>query len=217
MSPLPSHPSLSLLADGVVFLTSTATLIVADVHLGKSAAFRANGLPIPEGDNARDLARLLEIARKHQATHLVIAGDFFHAPSGITPELVEALEDFLREIAITVTLVIGNHDLRIRNLPTSLNRVHHLVLEENIHITHDPANATSAHLHLAGHWHPVVKIPDGKRTSLRMPCFLLRENTLVLPAFGSFTGGAIVNPIPNDRIFVALRQQVIELPPTLIS
>ncbi len=217
MSPLPSHPSLSLLADGVVFLTLSATLIVADVHLGKSAAFRANGLPIPEGDTARDLARLLEIARKYRASHLVIAGDFFHAPSGITPELVQGLEDFLREIAIPVTLVIGNHDLRIQNLPTALNRVHHLVLEENIHITHDPADTTSADLHLAGHWHPVVKIPDGKRTSLRMPCFLLRENTLVLPAFGSFTGGAIVNPIPNDRIFVALRQHVIELPPSLIS
>ena len=62
----------------------------------------------------------------------------------------------------------------------------------------------------------MVRIPDGKRTSLRLPCFLFRDNTLVLPAFGSFTGGAILDSNPDDRIFVALREQVVELPAALI-
>ena len=217
MKPLPSHPSLELLPEGAAFLTNSATLIVADVHLGKSAAFRAKGLPIPEGDNARDFARLLDLSKKLHAAQLVIAGDLFHAPSGITPELEQALDDFLRELAIPVTLVIGNHDLRIPGLPPSLRRVQDLVLEDHIRVIHDPAGATGEFLHLSGHWHPVVKIPDGKRTSLRLSCFLLRENTLVLPAFGSFTGGAIIDSTPRDRVFVALRDQVIELPAALIS
>ena len=34
------------------------TLFVADVHLGKAAAFRAGGVPIPRGATAADLARL---------------------------------------------------------------------------------------------------------------------------------------------------------------
>lgn len=217
MKPLPSHPSLELLPEGAVFLRNSATLVVADVHLGKAAAFRAKGLPIPEGDNARDFARLLDLSKKLHAAQLVIAGDLFHAPSGITPELEQALDDFLRELAIPVTLVIGNHDLRIPGLPPSLRRVQDLVLEDHIRVIHDPAHAAGDGPHLSGHWHPVVRIPDGKRTSLRLPCFLLRENTLVLPAFGSFTGGAIIHSTPRDRVFVALREQVIELPAALIS
>lgn len=216
MNPLPSHPSLSLLPECAAFLTNSSTLVVADVHLGKSAAFRAKGLPIPEGDNARDFARLLDLSRKHHAAHLVIAGDLFHAPSGITPELESALHDFLRDLAIPVTLVLGNHDLKIPGLVPSLRRAHDLSLEENIRVIHDPADAMGEFLHISGHWHPVVKIPDGKRTSLRLPCFLLRENTLVLPAFGSFTGGAVIASTPADRVFVALRDQVIELPAALI-
>jgi hypothetical protein len=57
--------------------------------------------------------------------------------------------------------------------------------------------------------------PDGKRTSLRLPCFWLRESCLVLPSFGSFTGGQIVQPLPGHRVFTVLRDKVVELPETL--
>ncbi len=216
MVPFPDH-SLRLLPEGAVFLIESSTLIVADIHLGKSAAFRVRGLPVPEGDSARDFARLSALCGKYQAAQLVIAGDLFHAPSGITPELEIALAEFLNSLAIPTTLVVGNHDLKLAQLPTLLHPVSHLDLEQGIRIIHDPAHATAEHFHLAGHWHPVVKIPDGRRTSLRLPCFLVRENTLILPAFGSFTGGAILKPQSQDRIFVTLRDAVIELPSTLLS
>ncbi len=216
MNPFPENPSIILHPEGAAFLSVSSTLVVADVHLGKSAAFRAKGLPVPEGDNARDLARLLALVEKSAAAHLVIAGDLFHAPSGITPELETALGGFISELGIPVTLVAGNHDVKIKQLPPQLRNVPHLDLAGNCRVIHDPAHASGKQLHLSGHWHPVVKIPDGKRTSLRLPCFLLRGNTLVLPAFGSFTGGAIVKPMAGDRIFVALRENVVELPPALV-
>lgn len=208
---------ISLLPEGAVFLTNSATLIVADIHLGKSAAFRAKGLPVPEGDSARDLARLLALAEKSQARHLVVAGDLFHAPTGVTPELEAALADFMTRLGVPVTLVVGNHDVKIPELPVPLHRAPYLDVEDHLRVIHDPAQAGGDQLHIAGHWHPVVKIPDGKRTSLRLPCFLLRGNTLVLPAFGSFTGGSILDAKPRDRVFVALRDQVVELPAALIS
>jgi len=217
MNPLPKIPTVTLLPEGAVFLSDSATLVVADVHLGKSAAFRARGLPVPEGDNARDLARLLALVKKSAASHLVIAGDLFHAPSGITPELEAALGDFISGLGIPITLAVGNHDVKIKRLPSPLQCVPYLDLEENCRVIHDPAHADGGRLHLSGHWHPVVRIPDGKRTSLRLPCFLLRENTLVLPAFGSFTGGAIIKPVAGDRVFVALRENVVELPAALVS
>ncbi|MEO5716101.1 MAG: ligase-associated DNA damage response endonuclease PdeM [Luteolibacter sp.] len=216
MAPLPIYPDLTLLPEGAALLTSDSTLIVADVHLGKSAAFRARGLPIPEGDTARDFQRLIELAVKCKAARLVIAGDLFHAPSGITPELEAALEKFLAEIGIPVTLVMGNHDIKLRAVPEGLHPVPYLDMGETLRIIHDPAYASGGRFHVSGHWHPMVKIPDGKRTYLRLPCFLLRENTLVLPAFGSFTGGAIMKTQAGDRVFVSLRDEIVELPPGLI-
>ncbi len=214
MNPFPEFPSLTLLAEGAVFFKESATLVVADVHLGKSASFRARGLPIPEGHNARDLLRLVTLVEKHQASQLVVAGDLFHAPSGLTNELKNALEDFLKALGIPIHLVLGNHDAKIRHLPLSCVAL--LDIEDRIRIIHNPADAGPS-FHVAGHLHPVVKIRDGQRTSLRMPCFLFRGNTLVLPSFGSFTGGAIVKPEPTDRIFTALRDQVVELPSDLFT
>jgi DNA ligase-associated metallophosphoesterase len=213
MNPFPHHPQLTILPEGVVLVDST--LVVADVHLGKSAAFRAKGLPVPEGDTERDIRRLAEMVVKHGVCHLVIAGDLFHAPSGVTEELETALARFLTELGIPVTLVIGNHDVKIRRLPAGLVCVKCLDLGQ-IRIVHDPAAADRERMHISGHWHPAVRIPDGRRRSLRLPCFLFRNNTLVLPAFGSFTGGAVLSPEEGDRIFVTLRENVVELPGTLV-
>ncbi len=215
MKPFSEHPDLTLLAEGAVYLAGCATLVVADLHLGKSAAFRAKGLPVPEGDNARDLGRLRVLVEKHAAARLVIAGDLFHAPAGITPDLEEAMEEFLEAIGIPVTLVRGNHDVKIRRIPERLQPVDLLGVAAGLAIIHDPADAEGSSLHLCGHLHPIVKIPDGRRASLRFPCFLNRGNTLVLPSFGSFTGGAVMNPQNEDRIFVALRDAIVELPVNL--
>lgn len=212
MNPFAGHPSLTLLPEGAVYLTDSSTLVLADLHLGKAAAFRAKGLPVPEGDTARDLGRVWALAEKHGAARIVIAGDLFHAPSGITPELETELDDFLNAIGIPVILVLGNHDEKLRVIPPRLEPVRELDLGENLRVVHDPADARGGSLHLCGHHHPIVKIPDGKRTSLRLSCFFNHGNQLVLPAFGSFTGGAVVHPLPDDRVFVALREQIIELP-----
>lgn len=212
MSPfnLLNHP-LVLSPEGTVFLTDSSTLVAADIHLGKSAAFRAHGLPVPEGDTARDLSRLLDLACLHSAAELVIAGDLFHGPSGITPEIEDDLARFIARLEIPLQLVGGNHDSKIRQLPCGLSALP-MIKRAGVNIVHDPEHASSHGLNLAGHWHPVARIPDGKRTSLRLPCFLLRGNTLVLPAFGSFTGGAVMTPEKHDRFFVPLRDKVVEVP-----
>lgn len=217
MFPFESLPEFRLLPEGAVHFTDSSTLVVADIHLGKSAAFRARGLPVPEGDNARDFARLKALADRCGAKAIVIAGDLFHAPSGITPELETSLGEFLTSIGVPVTLVTGNHDVKLKCLPAGLHHLSHLDVGDTFRILHDPGHAEGEKLHISGHWHPVVKIPDGKRTSLRLPCFLFRNNTLVLPAFGSFTGGAVMRYEPGDRIFVALRENVVELPEDLLS
>lgn len=214
---LSPHTDLTLLPEGAAFLVSSRTLVVADVHLGKSATFRARGLPVPEGDTTRDLQRLLSLARKSGAAEVVIAGDLFHAPAGITRELECELARFIADLGMPVTLVAGNHDLKLRTLPASLRGLPHLDLGGTIRVIHDPAHAAGERMHVSGHLHPVVRIPDGRRRSLRFPCFLFRGNTLVLPAFGSFTGGAIMRKQPGDRFFLTLRERVVELADDLVA
>lgn len=207
-------PEIQLLPEGVAFLTRTASLVIADIHLGKSATFRARGLPVPEGDTEVDLTRIRNLVHETHAKHLIIAGDLFHAPAGVTEDIAVLFAAFIATLGIPLTLIIGNHDAKLKRLPAGLTASAHLD-EANIRIIHDPRDASPDHLNIAGHWHPVARIPDGRRTSLRLPCFLFREQTLVLPSFGSFTGGAIIDPEPGDRIFIPLRGQVVELPDTL--
>lgn len=207
-------PDIQLLPEGAAFLTETSSLVLADVHLGKSAAFRARGLPVPEGDTERDLTRIRNLVHEWHARQLIIAGDLFHAPSGISPELTGALTDFIHQLGIPFALVRGNHDEKLKNFPAGITTVPHFD-QGHIRIVHDPKDASAAHFNITGHWHPVARIPDGKRTSLRLPCFLFRKSTLVLPSFGSFTGGAIIQPEAGDRLFVPLRDRVVEIPSSL--
>jgi len=205
---------LTLLPEAAVWHAPTRTLVVADVHLGKAAAFRDGGIPVPEGDDAHDLARLTALVRKHGASRLVIAGDLFHAPAGMTPALESRFADFLKHLGIPLILATGNHDAKIRRLPAGIAAATHLDLAiEGPRVIHDPADATAPEcFHIAGHLHPVVRLRDGRRTSLRLACFWLRENLLVLPAFGTFTGGTVITPGRGDRIFATLRDQVVEIP-----
>ena len=205
--PLVLHP------DSAVFLEKTGDLVVSDVHLGKAATFRARGIPVPEGDAERDLTRLVNLAAETGARRLIVAGDLFHAPGGITPEIESAVAGFLTNLRIPLMLVGGNHDDKLRSLPAGLSSVPSFE-SGGVRFVHDPADAEGPEFHIAGHLHPVVRIKDGKRTSLRLPCFLLRGNLLVLPSFGSFTGGAKVDPQPGDRAFVTLRDRVVEVPLT---
>lgn len=207
---------LRLLPGRALFLPALRTLVAADLHLGKSAAFRARGLAVPEGDTARDLDALARLVAAQPCDHLVVAGDLFHSAAGLTPEIEAAVEAWLDALPCPVTLVVGNHDRKLPHLPKRLEPVERLPLGPFI-VHHEPPETPdpAAPLTLCGHLHPVARIADGKRTSLRLPCFHLTPTHLVLPAFGSFTGGRIVEPDPADRLFVFPGPRVIEVPAAL--
>ena len=51
--------ALWLLPQCAVFWPQMHTLLVADAHLGKAAAFRSGGIPVPRGTTNENLALLL--------------------------------------------------------------------------------------------------------------------------------------------------------------
>lgn len=197
---------IELLAEHAVFLPEHQSLVLSDVHLGKAATFRAHGVGVPEGDDARDLERIGQLVTATGATRLIIAGDLFHSPHGAVP----GLHDWLERLAVPVTLVRGNHDRHPQLDGLPLDTVPHLELG-TLRIVHDPAEAGPDHLSLCGHLHPVVRLRDGSRSSLRVPCFHLRESCLLLPSFGSFTGGHPITVEKTDRVFIPVGGQVSEV------
>lgn len=207
----PQGIPIKLLAEHAAFLTKARCLVVSDLHLGKAATFRAHGLAVPEGDDSRDLHRLEQLVASTAAERLVIAGDLFHAPSQAMDKVAGLFLTWAERCPAEITLVTGNHDQRaLRGVDLPFPRVDSLEVG-GASIVHDPAEAKSGFT-LCGHLHPVIRIRDGRRTSIRSACFWLETNRLTLPSFGSFTGGQIIHPDPTDRIFIPIRDQVTEVP-----
>jgi DNA ligase-associated metallophosphoesterase len=208
---IPNASSLTLLPCHAV-LTLGGSLVVGDLHLGKSCVLRDKGLPLPAQQTAKDLKRLFQLIAQNQVRHLVIAGDFLHGTVSQTPSVHDLVRDFLASLSIPVTLVMGNHDRKNLPLPDDwpMEAVDFLELE-GWHVVHDPADAPPHRPSISAHWHPVFRIQDGKRTSLRLPCYWLKGQRLILPSFGSFTGGQRIQPGKGDRLFAALDGGVHEL------
>ena len=178
--------TLWLLADGAVWWPGQRTLFAADLHLGKGAAFRAQGQAVPAGSSARTLARLHDLVIGHDAARLVVLGDFWHGAEGLTPSLLEAVAAFASRVL--TTLVLGNHDRRIHPPGLPLQAVSVALPLGPLTAAHEPPPPGTAGFTLAGHWHPAVAIRSRAGDRLRRPCFVRYPHALVLPAFGGLTG-----------------------------
>lgn len=213
------HTEVDLLPERAAFLPASKALVVADLHLGKSATFRTRGLPVPEGTTQSDLDRLSQLLDHTKASSLVIAGDLIHAHDGLTSSVLRRFKEWLGQIGCPVILTEGNHDRR-SSLSRSLGGIQ-IVREQMIDkllVTHDPEDLPASQVGLAGHLHPGIRISESRHSSIRLPAFQLRdEKHLIMPAFSEFTGLQIINPTPADRFFVSLRDSITEVPTKLIS
>ena len=208
-----------LLPGRAAYLPASATLLVADLHLGKAAAFRSQGIPVPEGSAAKDLARLAGLVTATRAERLVILGDLFHARSGCTAEVFAEFTAARANFpAAEVLLVAGNHDRSIGHLPPGIgiDSVLRTLDEPPFHFVHEPGTPLpepdrEEPFTIAGHLHPTLAIraPSGERISDR--CFYAERGLLVLPAFGSFTGGHRVSPTERMQLWIARDDGVVDV------
>lgn len=178
--------TLWLLADGAVWWPGGRTVFAADLHLGKGAAFRAQGQAVPAGSSARTLRRLHDLVAAHDAAQLVVLGDFWHGPDGLTPALLDDVADFAERVP--TVLVLGNHDRRIHPAGLPLQAVNGTLALGRLTAAHEPPPPDAPGFTLAGHWHPAVSLGSRAGDRLRRPCFVRYPHALVLPAFGGLTG-----------------------------
>ena len=205
--------------EGVVIDPGSRTLFAADIHLGKPASFRARGVAAPDGPVAFDLARLSSVVRNFAIEHVIMLGDLFHDAEGTNAATLSALAEWRAEHeGVHCTLVRGNHDLRSGDPPAAcrITCVDPPWSHAGLACVHEPDVIPPGNTpRLAGHVHPVVRLQTpGRRRGghARLRCFAMTDDLLLLPAFGSFTGGARLSPSPDTRIFVLTPGQTVEVP-----
>ncbi|HEX5870947.1 MAG TPA: metallophosphoesterase, partial [Longimicrobium sp.] len=110
-----------LLPERAAYRPEHRTLLVADPHFGKAAAFRALGVPVPGGTTADNLARLTRLVQRTGADTIVFLGDFFHARHGRAARTLAALAEWRQAHAgLQLVLVRGNHDRHAGDPPPEL-------------------------------------------------------------------------------------------------
>jgi uncharacterized protein len=193
-----------LMPEGALYFPQRALLLVADTHWGKTAAFRARAIPIPEGSLVDDLARLGRVILRSGARRLVVLGDLLHARAGRSPHILALVTSWrVGHLNLEIVLVRGNHDRGAGDPPTEwhMQPVDEPLVVPPFLFQHTPAPAPGGYV-IAGHLHPGVMLSGRGGQRLKLPCFWFGSAMAVLPAFGSFTGTAVVHPRAGDRVYV---------------
>lgn len=210
--------TLQLLSQRAALLCDSRTLLVADAHFGKAAAFRARGVPVPRGTTAENLRLLSSLIAEHAVQELVFLGDFLHARESHAQATLAALLRWREQhAALPMTLVRGNHDDRAGDPPAALQFevVNEPYLRSGFALCHHPHPHAGTYT-LAGHLHPSVLLASGI-DGARLPCFWFGTSVGVLPAFGSFTGTHPIKPEAGDRVIALADDRLIELPVHLLQ
>lgn len=175
--------TLHLLPSGALHWPARATLVVSDLHLGKSERLaRRGGTLLPPYETQATLEKLDHDLEQSGAERVICLGDSFDDLAAL-----DGIEETARLWLIRLmagrdwTWITGNHDPG----PIEIGGTHRAELPlapfTFRHIA-DPAQRAE----ISGHYHPKARLAGQSR-----PCFLADADRLVLPAYGAYTGGLI--------------------------
>jgi hypothetical protein len=199
-----------LLPERALWWPGGGVLMVADVHLGRIAALRVRGVPVPGDSLGATLERLARIAGQTQPERIVVLGDFVQNREGLTPRVVERVGEALAELPAPLEVVPGNHERSTGPLPGEWP-VEMLGASERVGpfvLRHEPEPVDGGYV-LAGHYHPTVRM-EGGGDALRLPCFAFGDEVGVLPAFHTMTNGVGMS-VEDYRVFAVTDDVVIDL------
>lgn len=198
-----------------LFWEDQRTLIVADLHVGKTGHFRKSGISIPQSVYKDDLHRLLSQVLFFKAERLIIAGDLSHSVANLELDLFRKWrKDFS---SLDVHLAKGNHDIldnkwyeeadiHVHNDPFIINQ---------FSFVHDIAGlkkkTDTDQFIFSGHIHPIITINGKGRQSLTFPCFYFNKQFCILPAFSHFTGGYRIETCKGDNVFAIVEKDLMAI------
>jgi DNA ligase-associated metallophosphoesterase len=172
--------------EGALYWPAERTLLLADLHLEKASWYAKGGQFLPPYDSEATLAAVTVLVDRCEPLRLLCLGDSFHDPAGC-----ERLGQEARSMLIALTArldwvwIIGNHDPGFSDLCGGSLRDELDV--RGIQLRH-AADRNDPRPEISGHFHPKLRLNlHGRHVSRR--CFVATATKLIMPAFGSLTGG----------------------------
>jgi hypothetical protein len=176
---------LAAMPSGALFWQDEATLVVSDLHLGKAERMARRGGPIlPPYEVMETLDRLLADIDRTAPRVIICLGDSFddlaaaRATTGSVSQRLAPVMAGRRWIWIE-----GNHDPG----PVDLSGEH--LAEYSLGpLTFRHIAQPTEPGEISGHYHPKAQVRLKGRTITRR-CFLIDDTRLIMPAYGTYTGG----------------------------
>lgn len=212
-----------LTTERTMFWEEEKSLVVSDLHFGKTGHFRKSGIPVPAVVYKEDLQRLIAQIQYFQPEELIVVGDMFHSRENREMDLFLKWRFDLPDIIFR--LIRGNHDVLkeewyanagIQLSPQTLTRHQfHFVHDINDHLTGKSGYSVNRQhgrsYFFSGHVHPGIRVEGAGKQSLCFPCFYFGKKYAVLPAFSRFTGTAMINPGAEEQVFAIVNRELIQL------
>lgn len=197
-----------LLHQKAVFWKEKATLLIGDLHLGKITYFREAGIAAPSSAYENNFARLSELMVENNPVRIIFLGDLFHNRYNLEWErFVKWRKDHPR---VEIKMILGNHDILPRYLfEENEIEVYNEYREEKFQFVHQPVQSEVDYFSFCGHIHPVYCLRSPAKQSIKLPCFVVDVNQMILPSFGIFTGGFEMESFNTRRIFVIAEDKVL--------
>jgi hypothetical protein len=178
-----------------VFLPDAATLVVADLHVGRG---EASNVTLPLGERTDLVDRLGDLLAETEPETVVFAGDVLHRFDGATiraRDTVDALVEACRGADARPAFVRGNHDTVLDDLRGDVDSTYVLDGDPRTVVCHGHELPDArADRYVIGHDHPSITIEGQRR-----PCFLAvpeahrGADVLMLPAFSRLAPGVTIN------------------------
>lgn len=173
--------ALVALATGALFWPGERLLVISDLHFGKAGRIaRRGGTLLPPYATHDTLLRLEADIERTGATGIVALGDSF--------DDLQAADDLAGAERLWLTRLMagrrwiwiaGNHDPAPQSLGGS-----HLAGFQLRGLSFRHIAAPGAVGEVSGHYHPKARLGGGSR-----PCFLIDQTRVIMPAYGTYTGG----------------------------
>lgn len=171
---------------GALFWPARRALLLADLHFEKASWFAQFGQMLPPYDTLETLGGIEAVVARTQPTEIWCLGDSFHDIGGCD-RLSEEAQARLRALTggADWTWITGNHDRIVAD--HCGGRVVDEAVVDSVVLRHE-ADPAEPRPELSGHFHPKLRVKlRGRGVSRR--CFVATATKLILPAFGSLTGG----------------------------
>lgn len=187
-----------LAPSGALFIPAESLLVFSDLHLEKGSFFAAKRAPVPVHDTLDTLQKVREQIALFNPKRVVCLGDSFHDVKSferLHPQDARLLEDIIISVGDWLW-VSGNHDpvmpshIKGRNAPFDM--------VSTVKLVHEPEN--EAVPQIVGHFHPKAQFRL-QNQFISGRCFVAGEQLLIMPAFGSFTGGLNIEDAAIASLF----------------